>query len=236
MDKKKIGALVAAGAIAVGGLSGYAVDMANPSAEQIATIVADAELLATETGYAEGELAGYEIGFGAGLDSAEPDVITVVEKEFINNTIEVEVDNENLPMVLEWIYDNAETSIEAITDDLDDDEVAELVDRIAFWNEIKDLAAEKVKHKGEDELDGENFFDVDLNETIEFDEDDIDDFDVDNDHDDIEIDDFDYEDKDADIYVWADVEHNDKDYKVKFLVEVRDGEVDDIEVDEIELA
>jgi hypothetical protein len=159
------------------------------------------------------------------------ETVEVVKEVPVNVTVEVPVDNGNLDMVLEHVYDN-DGKVQYLTDDLDDDEVDQIVERIAFVNDIKALAVAEVEAEGADELDKEVFKDADGK--IEFDEDDIDRFRVQDDDDEVVIDDIDFEDKDADVLVTVKVEQDDEEFNVTYLVEVKDGEVDDIEVESIE--
>lgn len=146
--------------------------------------------------------------------------------------VEVPVDNENLEMVLDNLYDNSvedgESYLDLLTEDLDDDEVNQIVDRIVFINEAKILAASAV-----DKLDiADELEDSDYN-TFNLDEDDIERIRVQDDADEISISDIDFDDKDAIATVKVEFEQDDKDYVAEFEVEFRDGEVDDVEVSKI---
>jgi len=156
----------------------------------------------------------------------EVPVETIVER---NVTVEVPVDNGNLDLVLDHIYDNDGT-VDYLTDDLDDEDVNEIVDRIVFINDIKALAAQAVKDDGVDELDREVAVD---NETM--DEDDIERFRVNDDSDEIVIDEVDFEDSDATVLVSARFEQDDVEYLGNFEVEFKDGEVDEVRVVSVEL-
>ena len=140
----------------------------------------------------------------------------------------VEVDNSNLAMVLDHIYDN-DGKVEYLTDTLDDDEVGEIVDRVVFINEVKELSIKEVDGEGIDELDKEV-----VNGTV-LDDKDIERFRIYDDADEIDVEDVDFEDGDADAYVWAKFEQDEVKYKAKFLVEFRDGEIDDFSVESVEL-
>jgi len=152
--------------------------------------------------------------------------------EYVNQTIEVEVDNGNLDIVLEHIYNN-DGQIEYLLDDLDDDEIDFIVDRVVFINEAKTMGANYIENELADELD--NYLFVNGNETIEFDDDDIDDIDVDDDFDDIVVDDVDFDDDEADLIYDVKFEHDDVDYVASIKVEIRDGEADDIDILSVEL-
>jgi len=166
------------------------------------------------------------------LNNAEP-VIEYVDKEvLVNNTVEVEVDNGNLDVVLDHIYDN-KGNIKYITNDLDDDEVNEIVDRLIFVNEIKVLAAEEAKSEIKDLLDKEEF--TFNNETVEFDEDDIERVRVQDDSDELIVgEDIDFEDGDAEVEVEVYFEQDDVKYKALVEVEFKDSEVDDIDLISVE--
>jgi len=145
-----------------------------------------------------------------------------------NVTVEVPVDNGNLDLLLNHIYDN-DGSIEYITEDLDDDEIDQIAERVIFVNEIKTLAVNAVDADGVDLLDDEM-----VNGT-ELDEDDVDRFKLDDDDDEIIVDDIDFEDKDATIIVTASFEQDEIDYVSSYEVTIRDGEVDDIDLISVDL-
>lgn len=138
--------------------------------------------------------------------------------------VDVPVDSGNLSIVLDHLYDNIRSndSVNYLTDDLDDDEVEEIVDRIVFINEIKKLATDYVDAEMADELDKV----TKLNVT--FDEDDIERIKVKDDAEDVIVADIDFEDSDADLEVKVDFEQDDIDYTAIFNVEIKDGEVDDM--------
>jgi len=173
-------------------------------AEAKASVICDPEIV---TEYVETETI------------VEVDKIVEVEKI-------VEVDNGNMDSVLEYAYEN-EGNMSLVIDDLDDDELDLIVDRIAFINEIKQLAIDEVKAEGIDELDKEI---TEVN-NITIDEDDIDRFRIYDDADEIEVDAIDFEDGDADVSVDVRFEQDDVRYYAKFLVEFKDGKVDDISLE-----
>ena len=169
------------------------------------------------------------------LKNAEP-VIEYVDKEvLVNNTVEVEVevDNGNLDLVLDHIYDN-KGDVSYLTEDLDDDEVNEIVDRLIFVNEIKVLAAEEAKSEIKDLLDKEEF--TFNNVTVKFDEDDIERVRVQDDDDEVIVgEDIDFEDGDADVEAEVKFEQDSIKYVANVIVEFRDGSVDDIELSDVKL-
>lgn len=168
------------------------------------------------------------------LESRTPETIT----EFVNVTVEVPVevevpvDNGNLQLVLDHIYDN-NGEVSYLLEDLDDDEVSLIADRIVFVNDVKSMAVGKVKVDGLDELDNEEF--TFGNNTVEFDEGDIERFKVYDDSEDVVIDSIDFDDSDAVVLVSARFEQDDVKYKAVFEVEIKDGRVDDISLVEVVL-
>lgn len=189
------------------------------------------------------------ISLGVGLIGGAtlfPHTETVEKQVIVNKTVEVpyevvknvtvevpvevekivEVDNSNLDDVLNHIYDN-DGNVQYLTNDLDDDEVDQIVDRIVFINEVKNLAVDAVKKDLFDELDGETF------NSVEFDEDDMERLRVDNDDDELVICDVDFEDKDAEVKVTGTFEQDDVKYHYTAIVEFKDGEYDEIKSIEI---
>jgi len=167
----------------------------------------------------------------------EPEVI---EKEvpvevqietIVEVPVEVEVDSPNLGLVLEHIYDN-DGDISYLTDDLDDDEIELIVDRISFINEIKDLAVKEVDKEIADLVDDEVYTFAD-NSTVTFDDDDIERIRVQDDADEIIVEDTDFEDSDAELTVTVKFEQDDIKFEADVSVEFRDGEIDDLDLIEI---
>ena len=72
-------------------------------------------------------------------ETVTEEVEVPVEKEVI-----VEVDNENLGLVLDTIYEN-EGDVEYLLDGLDEDEVDQIVDRILWGNEVVSLGEQEAK-------------------------------------------------------------------------------------------
>lgn len=141
----------------------------------------------------------------------------------VNVTEYVEVDNGNLDVVLNEIFDN-NGRITYLLDDLDDDELDLIVDRIAFVNEIKSLAVAEVAKELFDELDGEY---VGL---VRLDEDDMERLRIDDDLDELLVSDIDFEDSDAVITVTGTFEQDDIKYDYEVEVEFKDGEIDDFDI------
>lgn len=141
----------------------------------------------------------------------------------VNVTEYVEVDNENLPIVLEEIYNN-DGKVNYLLDDLDDDELDLIVDRIAFVNDIKAMAVAEVKAELFDELDGE------IVDGVKLDEDDMERLRLDDDLDELIVKEIDFEDKDAVIEVTGSFEQEDIKYDYVVEVEFKDGEIEDFDV------
>lgn len=140
--------------------------------------------------------------------------------------VEVFVDNENLHEVLEFVYD-ANGDVEYVLFDLDDDELELIVDRILFVNEVKVLALEEVREdfrsliNKEYATNQERIFYEDVSR-IRF---------PDVEHVTVDVLDFKYE--DAYVTLVVDFRHEGDKYEAEFTVEFRDGEVDDVELEEI---
>lgn len=188
-------------------------------------------------------LAGLVVGGGAGAYFAPADEVVkevpvnvTVEKEvikYVNSTVEVPVEkiievpvyvnvtNDNLAEVLEHIYDNS-GNVEYLVEDLDDDEVSQIADRIVFVNEVKKLAIDAVESDLMDELDGE------LVNTTTLDDRDMERLRIDDDADEILVDSIDFEDRDADLTVTGSFEQDDVKFDFSAVVRFRDGEYDEL--------
>lgn len=223
---KVIGAIVAGGLLIAAGAGGMGVSNADTIQDQVAQI-AELSEYANELNTQIVTLANKP----AEIVTNTVEVEKIVEVEKVVETV-VEVDNENLQLVLDHIYDN-EGNIEYLTDDLDDDEVNEIVDRISFINDIKKLAVDEVKSEGVDELDKEVVGEGD--DAVELDDRDIERFRVYDDADELTVDDVDFEDGDADVYVNTRFEQDDVKYIATFRIAFKDNEVDDIDLDSVEL-
>lgn len=169
-----------------------------------------------------------------------PVPVPVIKEKIVNNTIEVpvekivevekevfvEVDNGNLDLVLEHIYDN-DGKVEYLLDDLDEDEIEQIVDRIVFVNDIKQMAVSHVQKELADELDRV------LVGTVELDEDDIEKIRIDDDDDEIIVDDVDFEDLDAELTVTGKFRHDDVWYVFESTVEIEDGDIENFEINSV---
>ena len=139
-----------------------------------------------------------------------------------------EIESENLDLVLDEIYDN-DGSVEYLTDDLDDDELYKIADRIIFINEAKDMAIDHVKNELADELDNVEVTMKD-NSTVELDEDDFEKLRLDDDADEVLVSNVDYEDNDVDVTVTGRFRHDDVWFTFEARVQVEDNEVDDFDI------
>jgi len=193
-----------------------------------------------KAGLAIGSAAALGLSFLAGAVSVDP-VETVIEKNItvfeqvevpvevpIEVIKEIKVDNKNLDLVLEHIYDN-DGNVEYLLDDLDDDELEFVVDRIVFVNDVKAQALEIVKKEGIDELDKEVVGEV------EIDEDDVERFKLYDDDEDVLIDDIDFEDGDAEVLVRVRFELDDDEtkYGALYKVSFEEGKFDELDLEEV---
>lgn len=151
-------------------------------------------------------------------------IIKEVEK-VVNVTVEVPVDNEKLGTVLDFVYDN-DGDIEYIVDDLDNDEVQEIADRIVFINDAKSISVKAVEDDLFDELDRE-VYNI-SGEDIKFDDDDMERLHIDDEFDEIIVDDVDFDDNDVDTIVTGSFEQDDVKYDFEAVVKIRDGEYDEL--------
>lgn len=217
----KVAALGTAAVVLTGAVSaaiGYNIADDSKQVEELSALV---EAKQIELANKEAELTKNQVELAnkeaviAELESQEPVVInnTAVETVF--------VDNENLSLVLEEIYDN-NGNVEYLTDDLDADEVSQIVDRIVFVNDIKALAVAEAKAEIADLVDKE------VVNGEELDDRDVEKIRINDDADEVLIDDIDFDDKDATVIVTGDFKHDDVDYEFEVEVEFRDGKVEDI--------
>jgi hypothetical protein len=146
----------------------------------------------------------------------------------VNLTTDVLVDNGKLDVVLQHIYDN-DGNVEYLVDSLKDTEVAQIADRVVFINDVKALAVQAVKKDAFDILDKE------VVSGEELDDKDMEKLKVYSDDDKVIVSDVDFDDSDATISVDVRFEQDDTLYDATFTVEVRDGAVDDVELDSVVL-
>lgn len=178
----------------------------------------------------------FKAGYLKGQDEFEPQVIEKVNTvtEYVEvEPVEVMIDNGNLASVLDFIYEE-DGNINYVLDDLDDDEVDAIVDRIVLVNDIKSMAVEQVKKDIADEVDK---LEVTLGDgtVVRLDEDDVERIRIDDDYKDLVLTDVDFEDGDFTVEVTGRFEQDD--VKFDFVAELsfKDGEFDefkDVEVSE----
>jgi hypothetical protein len=154
------------------------------------------------------------------------EVEKIVEVEKVVKEIEiVEVKDEaTVRLLLEHIYDN-DGNIEYLIEDLDEDEIDAIVDRIMFVNDIKAEAENIVTSKLFKELDRYVVDDVKLDDR------DMRRLRLDKDGPTIEV--LDFDDKDADVKVSGTFQHDGDKYSFEVLVLFEDGKYDDLEIIEV---
>jgi len=159
----------------------------------------------------------------------------IIKEVVVEKTVEVpglEVDNGNLDVVLQHIYDN-EGSAEYLTEDLDDDEISSIVSRIEFINSIKSEAVSFIKSDLFDELDK---FDVIYNNgttnlTIALDEDEMKRLKIDDRDYELIVNVEDFEDGEAIVTVTGTFEQDLNSTSIKYSF-VADVEIDEAEADD----
>lgn len=214
METKKIVALGATAGVVIGAVAGGAVGFVSQQ-DTISDLIAAKAVLAEQI---------------KELKSQEPVVVT----EYVNQTVEVPVevpveimvDNGNLSFVLEHIFDN-EGNVTYLTEDLDEDELDLIVERIVFMNESKGLALAYVEAELFDELDGESV-NLSDNSTMELDEDDMERLRLDSEQDEVSIEEVDFEDRDAVLVVTGRFEQDDTELEFVARVRIKDGVADEI--------
>ena len=138
----------------------------------------------------------------------------------------VEVDNGKLAAVLDVLYD-ADGEAEFLLDDIEEDDIAEVADRAVFELDAMMLAEQAVREQAVDLLHKEELG------LVKFDEDDIERVKLQDERGEIEVLDRDYDDLDAEVKVTVHFEQDDVKYGADFLVLIKEGEVDDVELDNI---
>jgi hypothetical protein len=155
--------------------------------------------------------------------------IVEVPGENITVTETVEVENENMADLVQEIIDNEGDLSYLDVDEIEDadDEVQEVANQIIFINDAKALALAEVKKEVFDTLDGE-VITLNDNSTYEFDDNDLERLKLDDDLDELIVSDIDYEDRDCDVTVTGSLEDEDGlEFEFEYIVEIKDGEVDD---------
>ena len=177
-----------------------------------------------------GAFAGSQM-FPKTIESVEYKTVEVLKEvpviEFQDKIVEVEkvveVESGNMDLVLQHIYDN-EGNIEYITEDLDDDELDLIVDRVILVNDFKALALDSVKKDLFDELDGEV-----VNGTT-LDDKDMEKLKLDSDSVDGIVEDIDFEDLDAELLVTGSFRQDDDKFDFEARVVFKDNEYDELEI------
>lgn len=168
------------------------------------------------TQYIDASAEQLDAAFQEGVASVEP----VVQIQTVTETKVVQ--SEDLPLVLEHIFDN-EGNINYITEDLDDDEIGMIVDRIVFVDDLKKLALKAIEADLFDELDGE------LVGAVTLDDKDMEKLRLNDEASEILIDDIDFEDKDATLITSGSFKQDDVKYLFEAEVIFRDGEYDELD-------
>ena len=150
---------------------------------------------------------------------------TVYEVKETIKEVEVitEVVGDEFQTVYDYMYD-MEGDMTEVMDDLDDDEIDLLAERVFDINEAKIVAVNHVKAELFDEIDGEELG------TVEFDEDDLKKLRIDDDFDELLISDADFEDKEFDVTITGTFKQDDIKYGFEAVVNTEKGYVDDMEV------
>jgi len=162
-----------------------------------------------------------------------PVEVEVIKEVIRNVTVEVPIEtasgsDDTLEIVLNHLFD-ADGEVQYITDEFDSDEVEEIADAFVFINDNVKLASDLIKKELADELDREEVNGTSL------DEDDVERIRINDDLDEVTVEDFDWKDKEVDLIFDVRFEHDDVDYTAVVKVEVRDGELDDISIESIDL-
>jgi len=183
---------------------------------------------------------------------AEPVIVEKPVEKIVNQTVEVQVpveviktvevpvevtveklvDNGNLQLVLDELYDS-EGSVEYLTEDLDENEVSQIVDRLVFKTESEALAEALVKQTVVEYIDDEeNIFKT--GDLEDFSDKDV--YSVTVDSDDTEFEAVDFDDKEATVFVEAKLRmDNDDDKKTVYVIAEVEVEGDKVEIVKVEL-
>lgn len=167
---------------------------------------------------------------------SEPIVKKEVVTEYVNVTVPVEVevvkevtvekivevDNGNLALVLDTIYDN-DGDVEYLLDGLFDDELDQVVDRIALTNDMKAEAENVIKQTFARELDKQHGYDRRDVSKIKFDSEDT------------VISNIDFDDKESLVTVEVEFRYDGEEYTADVEVEFYDGNVQPIDISNVVL-
>lgn len=189
---------------------------------------------------AGGLIAGVVVGAAGFGVSSEPVTVTEIINEtiVINETVEIEVEvpvevirevnvtDARLGDVVQHIFDR-DGDVEYIVDEYDADEVDQIADAFLFVHEMVKEGSDYIKKEIADELDKENVSGTEL------DEDDVERIRVDDELDEVTLEDYDADDKEIDITYNVRFEHDDEDFTAEVTIEIRDGKVDDMTVNQV---
>lgn len=159
--------------------------------------------------------------------------IEVIKEVQVNVTKEVIVESGNLNVVLAHLVDNEGDIGYLNIDNLDDDELDEVVDRIIFVDSIKTGAVTAIENELFEELDRETFTFGNL--SVRFDEDELERLRLDDDSDEISVSNIDFDDGDAKVTVTGSFRYDsDEDvendvYNFTAVVEFEDGVFEDFD-------
>jgi len=219
MEKKTIAALGVAGVVLSAAVSGGIVHHYSVPTQSEITALEDAAKASVDVKSAEAK------AFADGVASVEPKV-EIKEVEVIKLD---SVSAEKLAVLEQALLDNS-GDLSVCTEDLDDDEANQIGNCAVFMTDVKNLALAEAKKEIADLVDGE----VVAGETL--DEDDVSRIKLNDELDEVMVTDLDFEDKDATVTVSGKFEHDDVDYEFEVEVEFRDGEVEDISLESLDLA
>lgn len=214
--KKKITA-IGVGTLLAGGLIGAGItDISDNSEQKINNLQEDIVKLSAGNAELMQEIEVHKQKI-AELESLEPEVVT--------EEVEVLVEDARYQEVFDYFLEaDSDEEIDAILDDVEDDEIDLIHERVVKLKEMKTLAAKYFEDELADALDKEVYDD------IKIDEDDVEKIRVDDDYDEIRLVSYDWDDLDFEFELTADAEHDDEDFEVVGLVEVENGEAEDLEI------
>ena len=127
-------ALVTGAALGFAGAGGFVEDPVDMYEAQLAELVFQLEESGLALDEAEALVAEYQAKVEE-LEGMEPEVIV----EEVEKIVEVKVDNENLQLILDHLHQK-DGDVSYLLDDLMEDEVDQIVDRILLLNEVESNA------------------------------------------------------------------------------------------------
>jgi len=239
--KRMIAGAVLTGAVAIGGLTGGFI--ADDSSElesvysQIEDLKAELEMERESKLKLVDDLEVSDALFEEAvskideLENAEPVIEYVVEEveseeskqRIVDLELGLEDSMKSLNEVLEHIFYN-DGSVEYLTEDLKEADVDDIVDRVIFITECKELAVDFVKKELLDEVDKE------VVDGVELDDKEIERLKIDSDPDEIEVIDVDFEDKDSVLRLTGTFEQDDDKFDYVVDVEFKDSEIEELDV------